>query len=60
MDCEDLVSESESDDEESHETPSGSKKRKLPPRDQPFMDNWLGVPEFKGWLTKRLSGKKMK
>ena len=60
MDCEDLVSESESDDEESHETPSGSKKRKLPPRDQPFMDNWLGVPEFKGWLAKRLSGKKMK
>ena len=60
MNCEDLVSESESDDEETHETPSGSKKRKLPPRDRLFMDNWLGVPEFKGWLTKRLSGKKMK
>ena len=61
MDCEDLVSESESDDEESHdETPSTSKKRKHTPRDQPFMDNWLEVPEFKGWLTKRLSGRKMK
>ena len=49
-----------SDDEESHETPSASKRRKHPPRDQPFMDNWLDVPEFKSWLTKTLSGRKMK
>ena len=39
-----------------HPHPKGSH----PPRDQPFMDNWLDVPEFKGWLTKRLSGRKMK
>jgi len=60
MDDEELVSDSESDDEESHETPSASKRRKHPPRDQLFMDNWLDVPEFKGWLTKRLSGRKVK
>ena len=61
MNCEDLVLESESDDEESHvETPSTSKKRKHTPRDQPFMHNWLEVPEFKGWLRKTLSGRKMK
>ena len=51
------MKEAKSDDEESHETP---KRRKHPPRDQPFMDNWLDVPEFKGLLTKRLSGRKMK
>ena len=60
MDYEDLVSDSESDDEESHEIPSASKTRKHPPRDQPFMDNWLDVAEFKGWLIKSLSSRKMK
>ena len=37
-----------------------SRKRKCPPRDQPIMDSWLTIPEFKGWLTKKLDCKKMK
>ena len=73
MDSEDLwpvFSECESDDErdddvESHAndkpTTSTSRKRKCPPRDQPFVDNWLEIPEFKDWLAKKkLSGKKIK
>lgn len=53
-------SEYESEDARSSEKPTTSKKRKCPPRDQHFMDHWLQVPEFKDWLAKRLSGKKMK
>ena len=34
-----------------------SRKRKCPSRDQPFMDNWLTIPEFKGLLTKKLCEK---
>ena len=60
-----MYSESESDSDaneiESHEPtrPShGPAKRKCPPRDQPFMDNWLTIPESKGWLMKKLHCKK--
>ena len=52
-----MYPESESDRDvneiESHEPvrPShGLAKRKCPPRGQPFMDNWLTIPEFNGWL----------
>ncbi len=74
MDSEDLwpvFSECQSDDErdddvETHAndklTTSTSRKRKCPPRDQPFVDNWLEIPEFKDWrlAKKKLSGKKIK
>ena len=70
MDSDDMLvmypeSESDSDVNEikSHEPvrPShGPAKRKCPPRDQPFMDSWLTIPEFNGWLMKKLHCKKMK
>ena len=28
-------------------------KRKCPPREQMFKDNWLQISEFKNWLSKR-------
>ena len=56
-------SESDSDvnEIESHEPvrPShGPAKHKCPPRDQPFMDNWLKIPEFNGWLMENYTVKK--
>ena len=60
MDSDDILAmypESESDRDvneiENHEPvrPNhGPAKRKCPPRDQPFMDNWLTIPEINGWL----------
>ena len=34
------------------------KTRKQPPREQPFMDNWLQLAEFKTWLVKIMGNDK--
>ena len=70
MDSDDLLSSENSDldevesygrmGEKATTSTTMSRKRKCPPRDQPFMDNWLTIPEFKGWLVKKLHSKKMK
>ena len=50
----------DSEQEKTAKRPLLSRKRKCPPRDQPFIDTWLTIPEFKSWLMKKQHCKKMR
>ena len=53
------VSEDESDvseveTEQRSKTPIAKKRKKTSSREQPFMDSWLQLPQFKKWIQRRV------